>query len=754
MRRLTYAVAIVGLAGAALLSPMLAHAQVQRSYLNPGFEVPVLTAPGTAGCWRSLTEALVPGWTTTHSVRAQAGDCAAPTGTPNGPAIELWRTPYNGVPARTGNNHAELNAFEPSRIYQNVCLINGDRIDWRFSHRGRLSATVRDQMAYNVGASVPIVTVATTSSGAFDAPVAAQGTVNAPADGGSGWRDYTGSFVYAGASGVTSMGFEAISTAGNNPSNGNFLDNIQIQLKPFVEFVQPSSSTPESASSNLPTLRVNGTAFSNFTVNVVITGGTATRGTDYTTPGNSATLTITIPGSAAGIVYDGTSASSLFPLPITVVQDALAEGNETIALQVQPSTAGNPPFLLQSSASCGGVAQSTWTYTIVDDDARITVEKSAAAPVAVAGQPTQFDVTYTIVVTNPSATLPASYGLTDSPGMDQDASVVSASFTRNGGSPTALTGAGPWTLQPQWRTLAANGRDTYVLTTRISIARGGSTANDTCGNPSVPNAGLHNEATATVQANSGTNPTFTDSGCQNTPTPAWVTLNKVIATRVSPSDQFQIRVRSPAGGTASSSAITSGTGTTATTTVAIPAGNTLQLDESLKANGTGADEVPVRYASDIACTNRGVAMPSPSGAGTDVVSQRRWLAPTLAAGDDITCTITNAPAGIDLAIAKTNTPGAGPSDQAGDALVSGAVTTYTLTVSNNSALPVTGAVVRDTPGAGLTCPAAGVVTCNGPAGACPAGASTIGTLTSANGLTLGTLAGGASLTLQFNCTVD
>ena len=121
-------------------------------------------------------------------------------------------------------------------------------------------------------------------------------------------------FTYAGATGTTSMGFESISAGSGSNTIGNFLDNIQIELRPFVEFVQPASATPESASSNLPTLRVNGTAFSAFTVTVQIIGGTATLGTDYTTPGNSPTLTITIPVGQ----YDGASAASLFALPIAV----------------------------------------------------------------------------------------------------------------------------------------------------------------------------------------------------------------------------------------------------------------------------------------------------------------------------------------------------------------------------------------------------------------------------------------------------
>ncbi|RZA31867.1 MAG: hypothetical protein EOP92_28985, partial [Lysobacteraceae bacterium] len=184
---------------AALAVAGTAHAQVQRSFLNPGFETPALTASNAAnGCYRQLDEAMVPGWSTTHPSQAGSGDCTAP-GASSGRLIELWRTNFQGIPAKQGSNYAELNAEASSRMFQNACLINGEQINWRFSHRGRGSATVRDVMDFNVGASLPIVRVGTTSNGAFNTPVASQGVVATPAAGGNGWTDYTGAFAYGGA---------------------------------------------------------------------------------------------------------------------------------------------------------------------------------------------------------------------------------------------------------------------------------------------------------------------------------------------------------------------------------------------------------------------------------------------------------------------------------------------------------------------------------------------------------------------------
>ncbi|ROU04658.1 hypothetical protein D9T17_22700 [Lysobacter enzymogenes] len=123
---------------------------------------------------------------------------------------------------------------------------------------------------------------------------------------------------------------------------------------------------------------------------------------------------------------------------------------------------------------------------------------------------------------------------------------------------------------------------------------------------------------------------------------------------------------------------------------------------------------------------------------------------TITSGNAAVCTYTNTLRTTDLSITKTNTPANGPSDQAGDTVVAGANTTYRLVVTNNAAADVTGAVVRDTPQAGLNCPAGNAVTCSG--AACPGTAITVGDL--ANGVTLGLLAAGASATLEFSCAVQ
>jgi uncharacterized repeat protein (TIGR01451 family) len=116
----------------------------------------------------------------------------------------------------------------------------------------------------------------------------------------------------------------------------------------------------------------------------------------------------------------------------------------------------------------------------------------------------------------------------------------------------------------------------------------------------------------------------------------------------------------------------------------------------------------------------------------------------------------NFAAAANLAVTKTNTPLAGPSDQLADTVDSGTNTIYTLVVTNTGPNAVTGAVVTDTPGSGVTCPPANTVTCTSPApGVCPAGPLTVADLTA--GLTLGSLpatAGSNTATFTFTCTVQ
>ncbi len=121
------------------------------------------------------------------------------------------------------------------------------------------------------------------------------------------------------------------------------------------------------------------------------------------------------------------------------------------------------------------------------------------------------------------------------------------------------------------------------------------------------------------------------------------------------------------------------------------------------------------------------------------------------------CTTATATVGVtwpsvDLRLTKTNTPGVnGEVDQASDTVFSGATTTYTLVVTNNGPDSAIGALLTDTIGTGLSCPATNTVTITG--NGVPVGSFTVADLTGA-GITLGTLASGQSVTLSYSCSVN
>ena len=591
----------------ALLAAPAAQAQVQRTLVNLGFEQPALGAPA---CFRIISETIVPGWFTDHPViGTQTVTCSnvnipgAPT---TGPAMEFWTNGFNGVPARNGVQHVELNASASSRLSQTVCLVNGEQVNWVFSHRGRGSDTVQDVMSYLVGPS-QIVRVGTTSNGSGGVLVTSQGTASSAA-GPNGWRDYSGAFTYTGATGSTNLGFQSISTGSGSNTVGNFLDDIQISLRPFVEFVQAADTKAESTAANnanIPRIRVSGTVpAGGMTVVVNITGGTATLGSDYTTPGNSTTLNIAIPAG----VYDGVGAGSQFALPVTLVADATPEPNETITFVLPAPAAAPPPYLLASTATCGGSALVNSTLTITDVVARLTLAKSVA-----------------------SRPVGGSSGFTIS--IDQAGNPVAAASTGVGAgvaNNSATTGerlVTPGVAVTMSEILQAGGTHDFNQFD-ASIA----CANATGGSPTVLPAGIAAAGswTLTPAANDQITCTIT-----NTARAPRVTVNKSVGTRANAADQFTVGVlqlpSSPLG-----SATTVGAATSASTgPIALPS-----LTDSYRitdAMAPGSPSVINQYNATIACSN---ARPGAPAAVAVSGSAPSWGF-AFAAGDIITCTVTN-----------------------------------------------------------------------------------------------------------------
>lgn len=131
--------------------------------------------------------------------------------------LEIWRSGFQGVPSADGAQFAELNANEPSTLYQDVPTVPGTVMAWSMWHRGRAGT---DVMQVLIGA--PGAPVAQTPTGATSPDIATDNTA---------WRQYSGTYTVPAGQTTTRFSFQAVSSAGGGAS-GNFLDGVVFQTPP------------------------------------------------------------------------------------------------------------------------------------------------------------------------------------------------------------------------------------------------------------------------------------------------------------------------------------------------------------------------------------------------------------------------------------------------------------------------------------------------------------------------------------------
>ncbi|NBO46823.1 MAG: DUF11 domain-containing protein, partial [Actinobacteria bacterium] len=177
-----------------LLVPGAAHASSGATTCSPnaialtnaGFESPAIAARS----YRIMSEQNVPGWSTTARDKQ----------------IELWSSGFGNVIPAEGKQFAELNANMASALFQDVETTPGTAVTWSLAHRGREGV---DTMRVMIGpADGTLKEVARMSNGT------------------SAWGRHSGAYVVPAGQTVTRFAFEAVSTAGGNPTVGNFLDDI------------------------------------------------------------------------------------------------------------------------------------------------------------------------------------------------------------------------------------------------------------------------------------------------------------------------------------------------------------------------------------------------------------------------------------------------------------------------------------------------------------------------------------------------
>jgi uncharacterized repeat protein (TIGR01451 family) len=716
------------LCGLMLLVPFFAAAQVQRSFINLGFEDPDL---GGSACSLQLPASMVPGWQTTHGLASTGGSCPPPSGMPaSGQLIELWANggPLNfGVTGMEGTQYAELNAAQSSRIYQTVCLLLGDRVSWSFQHRGRYVG--QDVAEFNVNSNVNTVVTArtnnagaTTYNGATDC-LAADGAVTAstctaPALVNT-WRHYSGSFTWNGGAGTQNVGFEAVSTAASI-SEGNLIDNINFEVRPLVEFTSATYTVPEQGGGSIsPKIKVVGVVRANMTVGFTITGSAAS-GTDF----NVATLAV-----PAGDYGEGQE----FDVPITLIDDSIIENNETIALTLVPDPAS---YTISSTNTCGAMGVAASIVTIVDNDVDLRSTKSVSNAAPAVGESFTYTVKFENNTAAPSVAPLNAHDVTAAVADALPAGLTFDSWTcvaSAGAICTIANGSGAIAGNV---TLPARGDVTYTITARAT------------GTPHC--AAITNSASITLPVN------FQEGGSVQagfaSPTPGGVANNSASA-EIDPVCPTTVTLQKVSNGVGAGPFTFALTNTTQATGSAITAagGTPVSVD-----GGAVAGIQPFTVtALGAAVTIEETSLPAgwllrnaTCSAGAGIVgslSGTTYTIPAAAVTEAaaLMCTFTNGRQTAELTITKSN---------GGTTVVAGAPTTYTIVVTNQGPDTADGAIVTDALGAGLSgcsaiCPAALLTG----GAACPASAQNI---LAAGGAALPQLPALASVTFQVTCNVQ
>jgi uncharacterized repeat protein (TIGR01451 family) len=689
-----------------LLAPLASNAQIKRAIVNGGFEQPVLT-PGSK-CYVIIGSGAVPGWKSTHPAPADAYPnmyCGPNIGysTPgvfSGGQIEIWATGHTGGAtglgnywSMTGQQHGELNAWTPSRLYQDVCLINGETVGYAVGHRGRRSQNDRDVAELNIGnAGNTVLRASTTASGnggVIQCGNSATGETNGPFNGATdngvaspvcssvavndGWRKYSGTFRWNGASGMQNVGFESISVAGGDLRTGNLMDEVSVTLRPMIEFTGTTNlgGREGGSLSSQPQIRVLGTvpAGTVVTLRAAGSGHTASAG-DYTLG------TFTIPAGQ----YDSATTFTLAGA-IAIANDTLIEDNESVALELAPGAG----YVISSTQTCGGAANNRVNLAITDNDVDVRTTKTVANANPPRGGTATFTVTYQNNTARPTTgdttahdvqasiadALPAGFTAFNwtcaaSAGASCPAASGSGAIGANAALPAGgtLTYTVNGTLAPQ-QCAAATNASTIALT---SADRQEGTAAQAGFATPAPGGTANNTASASV-----------DPGC--------LTLTKTTTGNAGGPFTFALTNTSQATGTATTAS--------AGTAVTVDGDTTLAGSQPygiVAANSgiTITETAAAGFAlSSATCTNGGTAVGALAGTTYTIP------AASVSGGADFVCAFTNASAAApQLTITKTATPGA---------FAVGQPASYALAVGNTGNAATSGTIqVTDPLPAGIT----------------------------------------------------
>ncbi|PZG37670.1 hypothetical protein C1910_10220 [Listeria ivanovii] len=177
---------------------------------NGDFETPTVPSKRT---YQLFSATSVPGWQTTDSSNK----------------IEIQKNGFksssasSAVTAQSGNQWAELNAYENSALYQDIPTTPGTKVHWQVYHKGRK------------GTDVALVE--------FGAPGNTLVEQTKMSDGNSEWGLYKGTYTIPEGQTTTRFQFRAVSSSGGDPGLGNYLDNVQFATASNLQVAGVFSNT-------------------------------------------------------------------------------------------------------------------------------------------------------------------------------------------------------------------------------------------------------------------------------------------------------------------------------------------------------------------------------------------------------------------------------------------------------------------------------------------------------------------------------
>jgi uncharacterized repeat protein (TIGR01451 family) len=351
-----------------------------RNVLNGGFEQPIQAAGAGSG--------VLEGYGTTPPIIWQTTEDTAPYAN----KLEIWNGPATGSGGPVGGGHAgaqyaEVNAASNGSIYQDVCILPGESVDWSLWHAARdsgqtniMQVSITDPTLWT--GKIPPVTQLYTSP-------------NLSTTYSQGWQQKNGNWLSTVAAiKPLRFAFQAIQGSSGFVSLGNFVDDIALDLSPVIDFLPTDAakninlaSTIEGDTTNnyYVSLRINGkmqtagtvtinltglNASRNFTVGSVLKGGATIAG--LTATKNGTAITLSIPAGT----YNPNLPADYIHIPIDF-SDTITQPNDNLAFTLSNPTGGGginggtlvtiPPLSVTSS-SCLGATRTIVNAALADDD--------------------------------------------------------------------------------------------------------------------------------------------------------------------------------------------------------------------------------------------------------------------------------------------------------------------------------------------------------------------------------------------------